>query len=111
MDSSLSRRDILRCGATAGGVGIVAALSGCSAIGGLLGEEDDPGYPEWLAAPGEITDDEHYAFFYEDIEGIRDAESAFNASVVDDFTKSGQAGCPFLNERRGSGVRAGSTSE
>lgn len=89
MEYSFSRRDVLRYGATAGGVGVVGALSGCSAIGGLLGDGADPSYPEWLAAPGEITDDEHYAFFYEDIEGIRDAESAFNASVVDDFTNWG----------------------
>jgi hypothetical protein len=85
MEYSFSRRDVLRYGATAGGVGVVGALSGCSAIGGLLGDGADPSYPEWLAAPDEITDDEHYTFTYENIGEIRDAEPEFNDTVSDNY--------------------------
>jgi hypothetical protein len=75
MGSELSRRDVLRYGATAAGVGAVGALSGCGAISGLLGGGAIPSYAGWLPAPDEISDDDHYRFNSINTAELRDAES------------------------------------
>jgi hypothetical protein len=80
MNGNHTRRDVLRTGAAAGGLAALGGLAGCSSIPFVGG---GGGYAQWLYAPGEIGDRDHYGFSYQNDQAIRNNEDEFDSSYFD----------------------------
>jgi len=82
-DGSYTRRAMLRRGLAAVGAGTLVSTAGCSGgipnpLGGGSGV-----YADWLPAPDELGDRDHYQFYYFDAETIEANEDELNDENFD----------------------------
>lgn len=78
-DTGLTRRAILRRSVATVGAGAIASTAGCGGLNPLGGGGP---YIEWLPAPDEL-DEDHYGFFYFDMDAIESTEDQFDDDSFD----------------------------
>ena len=100
MSKNLSRRSVLRTGATAGGTVVLGSLAGCEQFTGDDSDaetteaddgddgDDEPSNPfrQWLPEP-DALDEEHYFFRSVDYGQLRQNEANFDPEVYDNYTE------------------------
>jgi hypothetical protein len=85
MKRDVSRRETLRLGAAAAGLGAVGSLSGCSQIKSAVPFIGGASYKQWLPAPDALGDSDHYYFSYTNYKQIRNNEDNFDEDVYEDY--------------------------
>ncbi|WP_136716117.1 hypothetical protein [Halorientalis salina] len=85
MEKDVSRRQTLRLGAAAAGLGAVGSLSGCSQIKSAVPFIGGASYKQWLPAPDELGDSDHYYFSYTNYKQIRNNEDNFDEEAFENY--------------------------
>ena len=92
-----SRRDILRAGAGLASAGALSSLAGCGALpfgGGGIGG-GGAYYSNWMVAPGEIDQGDHYTFFGGKPSEMESNDEFSDTDAYDNIESSAEGGSTF----------------
>jgi hypothetical protein len=81
MDETLNRRRLLKLGGVAG----TAALAGCSNIPVVGGGGGGGNYKQWMYAPGEFGDSDHYRTWFVNANQVENNEDALSDNADSSF--------------------------